>query len=134
MTEAWPGRPFPLGVLWDGDGTNFSLFSEHADAVEGLPLRRGRSRDAHPGLTSGPRSTGTASFPASVRASATRTASGPYEPERGHRFNPAKLLIDPYVKAIEGPIVYQTANVLPYVPDGDAENRASLPTTKTTRT
>jgi glycogen operon protein len=30
MTEVWPGRPFPLGALWDGDGTNFSLFSEHA--------------------------------------------------------------------------------------------------------
>ena len=32
--EVWPGRPFPLGASWDGDGTNFSLFSEHAERVE----------------------------------------------------------------------------------------------------
>ena len=32
--EVWPGRPFPLGATWDGDGTNFSLFSEHAERVE----------------------------------------------------------------------------------------------------
>ena len=42
---------------------------------------------------------------------------GPYEPERGLRFNPFKLLIDPYAKAIEGPIEFGEANVLPYVPD-----------------
>ena len=34
MTEVWPGRPFPLGATWDGGGTNFSIFSEHAEAVE----------------------------------------------------------------------------------------------------
>ena len=46
---------------------------------------------------------------------------GPYEPERGQRFNPAKLLIDPYAKAIEGPIDYARANTLPYVPDASDE-------------
>jgi isoamylase len=44
---------------------------------------------------------------------------GPYEPETGQRFNPVKLLIDPYAKAIEGPIDFGAANVLPYVPDPD---------------
>ena len=34
MSEVWPGRPFPLGAHWDGSGTNFSLFSEHAERVE----------------------------------------------------------------------------------------------------
>jgi glycogen operon protein len=34
VTEVWPGQPFPLGAVWDGSGTNFSLFSEHAEAVE----------------------------------------------------------------------------------------------------
>ena len=34
MTEVWPGEPFPLGATWDGGGTNFSLFSEHAEGVE----------------------------------------------------------------------------------------------------
>ena len=61
---------------------------------------------------------------------------GPYEPERGQRFNPAKLLIDPYAKAIEGPIDYARANTLPYVPDGsdeadlqldDADDAAAIP-------
>jgi glycogen operon protein len=44
---------------------------------------------------------------------------GPYDPEAGQRFNPTKLLIDPYAKAIEGPIDYHAANVMPYVPDGE---------------
>ena len=44
---------------------------------------------------------------------------GPYEPEAGKRFNPTKLLIDPYAKAIDGPIDYGAANVMPYVPDGE---------------
>ena len=44
---------------------------------------------------------------------------GPYDPARGHRFNPNKLLIDPYAKSIEGPILWDAANVLPYVPGGD---------------
>ena len=61
---------------------------------------------------------------------------GPYEPERGQRFNPAKLLIDPYAKAIEGPIDYERANTLPYVPDGsddadlqldDEDDAAAIP-------
>jgi glycogen operon protein len=44
---------------------------------------------------------------------------GPYEPEAGHRFNAAKLLIDPYAKAIEGPVRWDTGSVFPYVPGGD---------------
>ena len=44
---------------------------------------------------------------------------GPYDPNRGLRFNPAKLLLDPYAKAIDGPVRYDNANVLPYVVDGD---------------
>ena len=44
---------------------------------------------------------------------------GPWAPERGHRFNPFKLLIDPYAKAIEGPIQWDRGNVLPYEPDGE---------------
>src|SRR5262249_44941595 len=44
---------------------------------------------------------------------------GPYDPARGHRFNPDKLLIDPYAKAIEGPIRWDAANLFAYVPDGE---------------
>ena len=50
---------------------------------------------------------------------------GPYEPEQGHRFNPHKLLLDPYAKSIDGPVRWDAANVLPYVPtaatDADLE-------------
>jgi glycogen operon protein len=61
---------------------------------------------------------------------------GPYAPEFGHRFNPAKLLVDPYAKAIEGPVLYERGNVLPYVPDGtddadlepdDEDDAAAIP-------
>jgi isoamylase len=114
--EIWPGRPFPLGPTWDGQGTNLSLFSEHAERVE-LCLFDGDSEEridvanhtAHswhvylPGVGPGQRY--------------GYRVYGPYDPERGLRFNPFKLLIDPYAKAIEGPIDFDAANVLPYVPD-----------------
>ena len=51
---------------------------------------------------------------------------GPYEPEEGHRFNPAKLLIDPYAKAIEGNVDWDAANALPYVPDPEDPENADL--------
>jgi isoamylase len=119
--RAWPGEPFPLGPTWDGEGTNFSLFSEHAERVEiclfdaddnetrvALEERtafnwHGYLRGVGPGQRYAYR------------------AYGSYAPEFGHRFNPAKLLIDPYAKAIEGPIGYARGNVLPYVPDGSED-------------
>ncbi len=118
--EVWPGRPFPLGATWDGDGTNFSLFSEHAERVElclfdgdretRLELREVAAHNWHcyiPGIGPG-------------RRYGWR-AHGAYDPEAGQRFNPSKLLIDPYAKAIEGPVQWDLANVLPYVP-GSAED------------
>jgi isoamylase len=121
--EAWPGRPFPLGPTWDGQGTNFSLFSEHAERVQ-LCLFHGDTEEqievtnhtAHnwhiylPGVGPGHRY--------------GYRVHGPYDPERGLRFNPFKLLIDPYAKAIEGPIDFGAANVLPYVPDPDGTREA----------
>jgi isoamylase len=127
----WPGRPFPLGATWDGEGTNFSLFSEHAVRVElclfgedgsgpggGLSEERVQLTERHahnwhcylPGVGPGQR------YGFRVH--------GPYAPERGLRFNPAKLLIDPYAKAIEGTVAWGAdVNVLPYVPveDPDAD-------------
>lgn len=101
--KVWPGRPYPLGATWDGEGVNFSLFSENATSVE-LCLFDGpdASKESHrirmeertnqtwhvylpegrPGLHYGFR------------------VDGPYDPQAGHRFNPAKLLIDPYAKSI----------------------------------
>ena len=115
--EAWPGAPFPLGALWDGEGTNFSLFSEHAEHVElclfdeaGAEERIDMvERTAHnwhcylPGVGPGQRY--------------GYRVYGRYAPAEGHRFNPVKLLIDPYAKAIEGAVQWDAANVLPYTPD-----------------
>ncbi len=120
--DVWPGQPFPLGAIWDGGGTNFSLFSEYAEGVElclfddageetRIEITQRRALNWHcylPGLGPGQR------YGYRVR--------GPYDPLEGHRFNPAKLLIDPYAKAIEGVVDWaHDANVLPYVPDGTEE-------------
>jgi isoamylase len=124
--DVWPGRPFPLGAAWDGSGTNFSLFSEHAERVE-LCLFDGEDRERRveigertafnwhvylPGVGPGQRY--------------GYRVHGPYEPLSGRRFNPAKLLIDPYAKSIEGDVRWERANVLPYVPQPDAGDDADL--------
>jgi isoamylase len=105
-TRIWPGLPNPLGATWDGVGVNFALFSENADAVElclfdesgqhetariRLPeytdqVWHGYLPDARPNLLYGYR------------------VYGPYRPQDGHRFNPNKLLLDPYAKSLQGAI------------------------------
>jgi glycogen operon protein len=110
--EIWPGKPYPLGATWDGAGVNFTLFSENAtgvelclfDHTEGNPeVARVHMREqtdqlwhmylpeARPGQLYGYR------------------VHGPYAPQEGHRFNPTKLLIDPYAKAITGTIRWSDA-------------------------
>ncbi len=102
-----PGRPYPRGATWTGEGVNFALFSEHATAVElclfdeadlgrethRIPVRERTDQiwhvflpDARPGLCYGYR------------------VHGPYDPPAGHRFNPAKVFLDPYAKAIAGKV------------------------------
>jgi isoamylase len=97
------GRPYPLGATWDGLGVNFAIFSEHAEKVElclfdsvdaereshriELPERdafvwHGYVKDLRPGQLYGFR------------------VYGPYDPASGARFNPNKLLVDPYAKSI----------------------------------
>ncbi len=98
----WPGRPSPLGATWDGEGTNFALFSRGAEAVDvclfdehdretRVPLEESTFHVWHgylpqvgPGQRYGFR------------------VDGPFEPGLGARFNPSKLLVDPYARAIEG--------------------------------
>jgi isoamylase len=119
--DVWPGKPFPLGPTWDGNGTNFALFSENAERVE-LCLFDGDDRETRveliereafnwhcyiPGIGPGQRY--------------GYRVHGPYDPLSGHRFDPYKLLIDPYAKAVEGPIDWNAGNALPYVP-GTAED------------
>ncbi|MCW3064690.1 MAG: glgX [Solirubrobacterales bacterium] len=119
MTEVWPGNPFPLGAVWDGRGTNFSLFSENAEGVElclfdsdheetRIDVTGCTAHNWHcyvPGVGPGQRY--------------GYRVHGAYDPSSGHRFNPHKLLIDPYAKAIDGPVRWDRANVLPYVPTGE---------------
>jgi isoamylase len=121
LTGLRPGRPFPQGSNWDGQGTNFSVFSENADRVElclfdddGTEHRINiYDRTNHqwhvyvPGVGPGQRY--------------GYRVIGPYEPHHGHRFNPDKLLIDPYAKAIDGGVDWGAGNTLPYVPDGSED-------------
>jgi glycogen operon protein len=110
--RVWPGSPYPLGATWDGGGVNFALFSEYATQVElclfdeqdgskevarvVMPERTDQVwhaylPEARPGQRYGYR------------------VHGPYEPARGHRFNPAKVLLDPYALAIDGSIRWNDA-------------------------
>ncbi|MGE0028202.1 MAG: glycogen debranching protein GlgX [Thermoleophilia bacterium] len=115
----WPGRPFPLGATWDGTGTNFSLFSEHATRVE-LCLYDAEDRETRVDLTERTAFNWHGYLPGigPGQRYAFRV-DGAWDPGAGHRFNPHKLLIDPYAKAIEGPILWDAGNVLPYEPDGE---------------
>jgi isoamylase len=113
-----PGQPFPLGAIWDGNGTNFSLFSEHAERVELCFFDHG-DRETRTELTERTAFNWHCYLPGIGPGQRyAYRVHGPYAPERGHRFNHHKLLLDPYAKAIEGPIRYDRANTLPYVADG----------------
>jgi isoamylase len=107
IKDIYPGKPYPLGATWDGKGVNFALFADNATGVE-LCLFNNKEDEVetqkiklaerthqvwhcyipniNPGQLYGYR------------------VYGPYEPHNGHRFNPNKLLIDPYAKAISGVI------------------------------
>lgn len=106
--KIWPGKAYPLGANWDGAGTNFALFSENATEVElclfnGLEETRIKLPEVSdfswhgylPGIGLGQR------YGFRVH--------GLYDPPAGHRFNPAKLLLDPYAKAIEGSVKWDDA-------------------------
>ena len=110
-TKVWPGRPYPLGATWDGEGVNFALFSAHAEKVELCLFDRSGNReearialpeytdevwhtylpDARPNLLYGYR------------------VYGPYDPLNGHRFNANKLLIDPYARSLHGRLRWSDA-------------------------
>ncbi|BFL62728.1 MAG: glycogen debranching protein GlgX [Roseomonas mucosa] len=115
------GRPFPLGATWDGLGVNFALFSAHATKVELCLFDAKGERelerivmpeytdevfhcylpDARPGTVYGYR------------------VHGPYEPENGHRFNPNKLLLDPYAKGLVGALKWDPSHFGYQMESGD---------------
>jgi len=102
-----PGRPYPRGATWDGIGVNFALHSAHADRVELLLFE---SADDHePNVTFElPERTGPIwhGYVTNVRPGQLYgyRVYGPYDPANGHRFNPNKVLLDPYAKAIGRPL------------------------------
>ncbi len=101
--RVWPGRPYPLGATWDGEGVNFALFSEHATGAE-LCLFDGQESSEERLQLSERTDLVWHGYLAGIRPGHLYgyRVHGPYDPERGHRFNPAKLLIDPYARALAG--------------------------------
>ena len=108
-----PGKPYPLGATYDGIGTNFSVFSGVAERVE-LCLFDADGADVHFDL---PESTAYCWHGYLPNVGPGQRygfrVHGPWAPEHGHRCNPAKLLLDPYARAIAGQIHWDEA-VFPY--------------------
>ncbi len=112
MMRTRPGSPYPLGATWDGAGVNFSLFSENATAVE-LCLFDGPDGSCESARV---RMTEQTDQVWHVYLPETRPGQrygyrvhGLYDPANGHRFNPAKLLLDPYAKSIDGAVRWSDA-------------------------
>ena len=100
----WPGKPYPLGATFDGSGVNFAIFSEIADSIE-LCLIDDEGAETRARLTEVDGHVWHVYLP-SVQPGQRYgyRVHGPFEPSAGHRCNPAKLLLDPYAKAIDGQI------------------------------
>ena len=102
--KVWPGRPYPLGATWDGEGVNFAIFSAHAEKIE-LCLfdRSGGHEEARIVLPEYTDEVWHAYLPdARPNLLYGYRVHGPFDPLNGHRFNSNKLLIDPYAKALQG--------------------------------
>jgi isoamylase len=107
--QVWPGRPYPLGATYDGVGTNFALFSEVAERVQ-LCLFDADGHESRVDLTE------VDGFVWHCFISGIGPGQrygyrvyGPYDPGAGWRCNPAKLLLDPYAKAIDGDVCWDPA-------------------------
>ncbi len=102
--EIWPGTPYPLGATYDGQGTNFALFSECAERVE-LCLFDADGNEERVELTEVDAFVWHGYLPTVQPGQLYGyRVHGPYEPTEGQRFNPNKLLLDPYAKAVSGDI------------------------------
>jgi glycogen operon protein len=125
----WPGQPYPLGATFDGVGTNFSLFSEVASRVE-LCLFDDSGQETRVDL---PEMTALCwhGYVPNVRPGQRYgfRVHGPWKPEEGHWCNPAKLLLDPYAKAIDGGWNWNEA-IFPYhfdAPEASKNDADSAP-------
>jgi isoamylase len=105
----WPGAPYPLGATWDGWGTNFALFSEVADRVD-LCLFDEAGTETRIPLTEVDGFVWHGYLPAIGPGQRYGyRVHGPYDPRRGCRCAPSKLLLDPYAKAVEGELTWDEA-------------------------
>jgi glycogen operon protein len=110
--RVWPGRPYPVGALWDGLGTQFALWSRHATGVELCLFESPEAERAAETVALRER-TGWVwhAYLPEVRPGALYgyRVDGPWDPAAGHRFNRAKLLQDPYAKAVCGSLRWDDA-------------------------
>ncbi|MBE9128233.1 glycogen debranching protein GlgX [Coleofasciculus sp. LEGE 07081] len=107
----WPGKAYPLGATWDGKGTNFALFSENATGVE-LCLFDRENRETRVALTEISNFVWHGYIPGIGAGQRYGfRVDGPYAPQEGYRFNPNKLVIDPYAKALDGDIRHGSENL-----------------------
>ncbi len=108
-----PGTPFPLGATYGGAGTNFSIFSEVAERVE-LCLFDAAGEETRVELPEVTAFCWHGYLPNVVPGQRYGfRVHGPWDPSQGHRCNPAKLLLDPYAKAIDGQVQWHEA-AFPY--------------------
>jgi isoamylase len=112
MTTIWPGKPYPLGATWDGQGVNFALFSQHATAVELCLFDSPEATEESERIVM-PEQTDNVwhIYLPGVQPGQLYgyRVHGPYEPEAGHRYNPHKLVIDPYARALTGDLIWNDA-------------------------
>ncbi len=102
--DQWPGIPYPLGATWDGGGTNFAVFSENASGVE-LCLFDDEDHETRLDLTEVDSFVWHCYLPGIGPGQRYGyRVDGPFVPDRGHRFNRNKLLLDPYAKSIDGDV------------------------------
>ncbi len=107
--QVWPGTPYPLGAVWDGTGTNFALFSEVAELVE-LCLFDSAGAETRVRLSEVDGLVWHCYLPGVGPGQLYGfRVHGPYQPRQGHRCNPAKLLLDPYGKAVAGQVSWNPA-------------------------
>jgi isoamylase len=132
MAKVWPGNSYPLGAFYDGAGTNFSIFSEIADRVELCLFEEGGTETKFdlPEVTSFCWHGYLPNIGPGQRYGFR--VHGPWKPEDGHRCNPAKLLLDPYARAIEGQVrsneaVFAYSFDNPDGPSNDIDSAAFMP-------
>ncbi|GMA19883.1 glycogen debranching protein GlgX [Arsenicicoccus piscis] len=127
--EIWPGKPYPLGATYDGSGVNFAVFSEVATKVE-LCLIGDDLTETRVELTEVDGYVWHAYVPALQPGQRYGyRVHGPYDPASGNRANPAKLLLDPYAKAIEGQVSHDQSLFSYDFEDGSFNEDDSLPHT-----